>query len=58
MIRYTIIYHDGDTITSRINATPAEVCEKFPIGAWHNVGRGPHDCYKQIVSVAIEDGGG
>lgn len=53
MLYYTIKFADGNSISSRINATPAEICKKFPLGEQRNIG-GVHDNYQQIVSVEIQ----
>lgn len=50
MKQIRVTFDNGDSITTRINGTPAEI-ERYYIGQVFNVGIGPEDNMTRAVSV-------
>lgn len=48
---YTVVFSNGDSISSWINGSAEDIQNLFPIGEFCNIGTGPNDNYQQVKSV-------
>lgn len=50
---YTVHFDDGDSIRGSMNTTPEVVRKVFSVGNFENIGLGPEDNIRQVMSVEI-----
>lgn len=53
-----VTFNDGDTITTEINGTEAEIRDYYKIGREFNIGLGPEDRMAKVVSLEFTDQAG